>query len=109
VRQTYRDLLPQRRECSTFTMRYGGQNTEFTITTGHYEDGEIGEVFVNGAKAGSEMESVTRDAAVLLSLAIQHGVPIKTIKHAITRDRDGQATTIIGAVIDKITEGAGNE
>jgi hypothetical protein len=102
VRQTFRDLLPQRRRAETFTLQYGGQNTVFDITTGHYPDGEVGEVFVSGAKVGSEMESVTRDAAVILSLAIQHGVPLDTIRHAIARDRHGVAQSVIGCVVDKI-------
>ena len=45
----------------------------------------VGEVFINGGKSGNDIASVARDAGALLSLALQHGVPPKTIRHAVTR------------------------
>ena len=65
---------------------------------------EIGEVFISGSKAGSTTEAVARDGAVLLSIALQHGVPLETIKHALTREGNGTPSTIIGAVVDRLTE-----
>lgn len=101
-----RHMLPYRRPSQTFEMMFGQQRTVFSVTIGYYDRTatEIGEVFISGAKAGSEMDAIARDGAVLLSLAIQHGVPLKTIQHAITREANGKASTIIGAVIDRITE-----
>jgi hypothetical protein len=99
-----RFLLPQRRRCETFELKHGDQNAVYMITVGFYEDGRIGEVFINGAKSGSGMEGVTHDGAILLSLALQYGVPLDTIRHAIGRNLDGSAATIIGAVIDRIEE-----
>lgn len=97
-----RCMLPSRRPAETFDMMFGQQRTVFNVTVGYYTNGVVGEVFVSGAKAGSEIDAITRDGAVLLSLAIQHGVPLKTIQHAITRESNGQASTIIGAVVDRI-------
>jgi len=85
-------------------MRFGDQSGEFTVTVGYYDDGRVGEVFIDGAKPGSTMADVTRDGAVLISLALQHGVPLFTMKHAVSRDRANNAATIIGAVIDRILE-----
>jgi hypothetical protein len=99
-----RDVLPQRRGNETFEMRHGGQNTVFAVTLGFYPDGRLGEVFIHGAKAGSETDGIARDGAVLLSIALQYGVPLETIKHAITRDPNGAPSTIIGAVVDRLTE-----
>lgn len=104
MRTTLRDVLPQRRRAETFNMTFGGQNGVFVVTIGFYDDGRVGEVFIDGAKAGTEMADITRDGAVLLSLALQHGVPLPTMRHAVCRDKSGTATTIIGAVIDKIAE-----
>jgi hypothetical protein len=104
MRATFRDLLPQRRPNETFDMIFGGQNKPFTVTLGYYEDGRIGEVFIDGPKIGSEMKDITHDAAMLFSLALQHGVPMQTIQHALSRDAAGKATTIIGAVIDEIVK-----
>ena len=110
-----RNVLPARRLCETFEMQHGGQNSVFAVTIGYYNsqwfdrDGNegvqrrIGEVFISGAKAGSEVDAVARDGAVLLSIALQYGVPLETIKHAITRNGDGTPSTIVGAVVDKLT------
>lgn len=97
-----RELLPMRRHCETFNMTFGGQLTTFAVTVGYYNDGRPGEVFIDGAKSGTEMIAITRDGAVLLSLGLQYGVPLTTMQHAITRNADSTAATIIGAVIDRI-------
>jgi hypothetical protein len=48
------------------------------------------------------MDAITRDGAILLSLALQHGTPLETIANAITRNCRGEADSIIGAVVDRI-------
>lgn len=102
-----RDLLPERRNAETFSLPFAGEKYE--VTQGTYPDGRVGEVFINrvyskaAAKAGgSYLDGVCRDAAVLLSLALQHGVPVETIRHAVTRDEEGVPATIMGAIIDRI-------
>jgi hypothetical protein len=102
-----RATLPHRRECETFELAHGGQNSVFQITIGRYgaEGGHrVGEVFIAGSKSGTAFEAVARDGAILLSLALQHGVDLDIIKHAITREPDGSASTIVGAVVDKLVE-----
>jgi hypothetical protein len=98
-----RRVLDNRRFGENFELRHGGKNTTFTVTIGRYPDGAVGEVFITGAKAGSEVDAVARDGAILLSLALQHHVPLETIRHAMTREADGSASTIIGAVVDEIS------
>lgn len=100
-----RRRLPDRRIGETFDMKFGKQNTVFNVTVGFYDwtRREIGEVFIAGTKAGSEMDAIARDGAVLLSLALQHGVPLDTIRHAITRNSQGAPDTIVGAVVDRIS------
>jgi hypothetical protein len=95
-----RHLLPQRRGNETFDLRIGAHSV--SVTVGFYDNGQIGEVFISGGKTGSDMDAVTRDAAVLLSIAIQYHVPIDIIAHAITREQDGSASSIIGAVVDRL-------
>jgi hypothetical protein len=99
---TTRDILPNRRIGENIEIRHGGQNTPFIITLGRYPDGRIGEVFISGSKSGTAFEAVARDGAILLSLCLQHGVPLERIKHAITREADGLASTIVGAVVDRL-------
>src|SRR5262245_50001010 len=68
-----RRILPQRRGAETFNVRFWNQ--PFTVTVGFYADGTPGEVFIDGGKTGQDIQTTTRDAAVVLSLALQHGVP----------------------------------
>jgi len=97
-----REALPNRRHSESFEMQWGGQNTTFQVSLGYYQDRRIGEVFISGAKAGSDLDATARDGAILLSLALQHGVPLEVIRHAITRNHDNTPSTIIGAVVDRI-------
>ena len=73
------------------------------VTVGFFEDGTPGEVFIDGCKTGNDIELIARDAGVLLSLALQHGVPPETISHAITRGASEEPASILGAVVDSIT------
>ncbi len=99
-----RNTLPPRRAAETFELEHGNLGSGFTVTVGYYQDGTIGEVFISGAKSGFDVEAIARDGAVLLSLALQFGVPLDTIRHAITRREDGTAMSIVGAVVDKLGE-----
>jgi hypothetical protein len=60
-----RRVLPRRRAAETFNMRFWNQL--FTVTVGFYADGTLGEVFIDGCKTGNDIESIARDAGVLLS------------------------------------------
>jgi len=97
---TDRKTLPQRRLAETFDLRHG--NATFQITSGYFPDGRLGEVFIAGAKVGSDLEAVARDGAVLLSLALQFGIPLGMIRGALTREENGAPSTIVGAVVDRL-------
>jgi hypothetical protein len=101
-----RHTLPQRRRCETFEIAFGGLDRRYTITVGYFEDGTIGEAFINGGKSGQAVEAIARDGAVLLSLALQYGAELSNIKSAITRDSQGEPASVIGAVIDRLVEKA---
>lgn len=81
-------------------MRFWGQ--QFTVTVGSYPDGRPGEVFIDGAKTGADVAATARDAAVMLSLALQHDVPLETIRHAITRAGNGEPASILGEIVDRL-------
>jgi hypothetical protein len=95
-----RQPLPQRRAAETFDLTFWSQ--PLSVTIGFHPDGTPGEVFIDGGKSGQDAESRARDAAVVLSLALQHGTPIETIRHAITRSGSGEAASILGAIIDAL-------
>ena len=96
-----RRLLPQRRPAETFDLWFWNQS--FSVTIGFYPNGAVGEVFIDGGKSGQDIQSTARDAAVVLSLALQHGVPPETIRHAVTRGASEEPASILGAVVDSIT------
>ena len=95
--------LPQRRRCETFELEYGGFDKKYFVTVGYYDDGALGEVFINFPKSGMQAEAIARDGAVLLSLALQHGVPLEAIRGALTRDTNNEPGSIVGAVVDKLS------
>lgn len=97
-----REPLPSRRHSETFKMPWGGLAMPHTVTVGYYDDGRVGEVFIAGGKSGEAVEAIARDGAVLLSMALQHGVPMEVIAHAITRDGRDQPQTIVGAIVDML-------
>lgn len=99
-----REPLPLRRRSETFDLPFGGLQEPHTITIGYYDDGRIGELFINGGKSGEIVEAIARDSAVILSMALQHGVPLQTISKALTRDGQGNAQTIVGVVVDMLTK-----
>jgi len=96
-----RRVLPRRRAAETFNLRFWNQS--FSVTIGFYPDGTPGEVFIDGGKTGQDVQSTARDAAVVLSLALQHGVSPETIRHAVTRGASEGPASILGAVVDFIT------
>jgi len=81
----------------------GGIDRRFAITLGYYADDALGEVFISGGKSGQEIEAISRDSAVLLSLALKHGASLSTIAGAITRDGAGAPSSIVGAVVDRLS------
>jgi hypothetical protein len=78
-----RQRLQNRRPHWLYRFECGGQL--YTGGIGRFEDGRIAEIFINSSKAGSTAETNAQDAAIISSLALQHGCPIETIRHALTR------------------------
>jgi hypothetical protein len=95
---TLRQLLPNRRRCESLEFRHAG--LDFTMTAGFYPDGRIAEIFLSSHKPGSPIEAIARDAAVTVSIALQFGAPIETIRAALTKDHDGSPATLLGTALD---------
>jgi hypothetical protein len=95
-----RRSLPNRREHDLITFEHGG--IQYTAGIGHFDNGDLAEVFLSGGKTGSAVESHARDAAIILSLAAQFGTDISTVRRAMTRLRDGSAAGPVGHLLDLI-------
>ena len=97
-----RRTLPQRRAAGDLPI-CGSGISRSAVTIGFYADGTPGEVFIDGGKTGQDIQSTARDAGVVLSLAFQHGTPIETIRHAVTRNAADEPLSLVGAIIDQLS------
>jgi ribonucleoside-diphosphate reductase alpha chain len=70
-----RRRLPDRRAGYTQKARIG--NHKLYLRTGEYEDGTLGEIFVDMHKEGAAFRSMTNCFAIAVSLGLQHGVPLE--------------------------------
>ena len=77
----------------------------FTATVGFYDDGRLGELFLHAGKSEQAMESISRDLAVVTSLALQYGAPVKTIEGALTKLSDGRPAGPLGILFGEIGRG----
>jgi hypothetical protein len=97
-----RERLPNRRACESFSFELDGLH--FTATVSHFADGRVGELFLNNHKLGNQSDTNARDAAILLSFALQFGADVNAIRKALCRDSQGRALSPIGAALDLLTE-----
>jgi hypothetical protein len=93
-----RRRLPNRRASIVFDIEVNG--LRFTCTASRYVDRAIGEIFITNHKAGSTAGIMASDAAIAASLAFQFGCPLETLRHALSRDANGKATSPLGAALD---------
>lgn len=95
-----RQRLPNRRGQTRVSLAFGG--VPYEVSFGRFDDGAPAEVFIDSRKPGSGMHALAHDAAVLISLALQHGVTINVIRHALARESNGEPQTIVGRALDAI-------
>src|SRR5262245_59256254 len=99
---TERTRLPNRRPCEHFSFQCN--NLSYTASIGRFPDGRLAEIFISNSKAGSHSDSGAKDAAVIASIALQHGVPLEVIRHALLRDSRGVASSPRGVALDFVAE-----
>jgi ribonucleoside-diphosphate reductase alpha chain len=72
--QAHRRRLPQRRAGFTQKASVGGHKVY--IRTGEYEDGSVGEIFLDMHREGAAFRSLMNCFAIAVSLGLQYGVPL---------------------------------
>jgi ribonucleoside-diphosphate reductase alpha chain len=77
-----RRKLPNRRAGYTQKAMVGGHKVY--LRTGEYEDGQIGEIFIDMHKEGAAFRSLMNAFAIAISLGLQHGVPLEEFVDAFT-------------------------
>ena len=110
-----RKRLPNRRPSHTETLRVDGQAS--TATVGFDECGRPRELFLMAGKEGSMLNTLLADAAVVISVALQHGVPAAALAKSVGRLPDNPITpanldgsrpgrvpaSLIGAALDLVS------
>jgi hypothetical protein len=95
-----RRRLPNRRQCETLSFECNG--LRYTASISRYASGALAEIFIGNSKSGSHSDSAAKDAAVVCSIALQFGVPVDVIQHALLRDAQGRASSPLGCALDAI-------
>mgnify|MGYP003403404761 FL=1 len=106
-----RKPLPDRRPSITVPQALGPM--EFSTTISFYPDtGLPGEVFADGQKEGSVMAHLLSDACVVVSIALQHGIPPEALAKSLGRavgwdwktgkEADGGPASVIGVICEKL-------
>jgi ribonucleoside-diphosphate reductase alpha chain len=83
--QRGRERLPQRRKGYTQKAVVGGHKVY--LRTGEYEDGRVGEIFVDMHKEGAAFRSLMNNFAIAISIGLQYGVPLEEFVEAYTFTR----------------------
>jgi len=80
-----RRSLPAKRRGFTQKAKINGQ--AIFLRTGEYSDGTLGEIFIDMAKEGATMRSMSNCFAIAISIGLQYGVPLEEFvdKFAFTR------------------------
>src|SRR5580658_2668735 len=80
-----RERLPDRRKGYTQKAVVGGHKVY--LRTGEYEDGRLGEIFIDMHKEGASFRSLMNNFAIAISLGLQYGVPLEEYVEAFTFTR----------------------
>jgi ribonucleoside-diphosphate reductase alpha chain len=80
-----RRKLPSRRSGYTQKSKIGGHSVY--VRTGQYEDGKLGEIFLDINKEGTLLRSMMNSFAIAVSLGLQYGVPLEEFVDVFTFSR----------------------
>ncbi|GAK32949.1 vitamin B12-dependent ribonucleotide reductase [alpha proteobacterium Q-1] len=80
-----RRKLPHRRKGYTQKAVVGGHKVY--LRTGEYDDGEVGEIFIDMHKEGAAFRSLMNNFAIAISIGLQYGVPLEEFVDAFTFTR----------------------
>ncbi|HVO15285.1 MAG TPA: vitamin B12-dependent ribonucleotide reductase, partial [Alphaproteobacteria bacterium] len=82
VAMAERKRLPQRRKGYTQKAMVGGHKVY--LRTGEYQDGRLGEIFIDMHKEGAAFRSLMNNFAIAISIGLQYGVPLEEFVDAFT-------------------------
>jgi ribonucleoside-diphosphate reductase alpha chain len=89
-----RRKLPDRRKGYIQKAAVGGHKVY--IHTGEYDDGELGEIFIDMHKEGAAFRSLMNNFAIAISIGLQYGVPLEEFVDAFVYTRFEPAGPVTG-------------
>jgi ribonucleoside-diphosphate reductase alpha chain len=89
-----RERMPDRRKGYTQKAVVGGHKVY--LRTGEYDDGRLGEIFIDMHKEGAALRSIINNFAIAVSLGLQYGVPLEEYVDAFTFTRFEPAGPVQG-------------
>jgi ribonucleoside-diphosphate reductase alpha chain len=89
-----RDRLPERRKGYIQKAIVGGHKVY--LHTGEYEDGRLGEIFIDMHKEGAALRAMMNNFAIAVSVGLQYGVPLEEFVEAFTFTRFEPAGMVQG-------------
>jgi ribonucleoside-diphosphate reductase alpha chain len=92
--QREREKLPHRRKGYTQKAVVGGHKVY--LRTGEYDDGRIGEIFIDMHKEGAFLKALMNNFAIAISIGLQYGVPLEEYVEAYTFTRLDPAGVVQG-------------
>ncbi len=81
-RERSREKLPHRRKGYTQKAVVGGHKVY--LRTGEYDDGKLGEIFIDMHKEGAALRAMMNNFAIAVSVGLQYGVPLEEFVDAFT-------------------------
>ena len=96
VERLYRDRekLPNRRKGYTQKAIVGGHKVY--LRTGEFDDGRLGEIFIDMHKEGAAFRAMMNNFAIAISLGLQYGVPLDEYVEAFTFTKFEPAGMVVG-------------
>ena len=92
--RSHREKLPQRRKGYTQKALIGGHKVY--LRTGEYDDGSLGEIFIDMHKEGAGFRAMMNNFAIAVSVGLQYGVPLEEFVDAFTFTRFEPAGMVQG-------------
>jgi ribonucleoside-diphosphate reductase alpha chain len=89
-----RRRLPDRRTGYTQKAKINGQSVY--IRTGEYDNGQLGEIFIDMHREGAAFRSLLNCFAIAISLGLQHGVPLEEFVDAFVFTRFEPSGVVTG-------------
>jgi hypothetical protein len=101
-----RQRLPNRRQNEVVDITFRG--AEYRIAFTRLASGRIAEVFCDPYRVACDVAEDSRDSGLVLSVALQHGVPVDALRATVSRER-GRPTSLSGHILDLLASESGEQ